>query len=468
VSAAAVPVYVARAAPSGSLTPSLTREVWVIAWPAITHMVLISLVFIVDRLMLGRFSSVALASLQLSSPLAFGVYAVLSGFATGTLAVVARSVGASKRRAAAEAAGVSIVTAFGLGVVVAVPLCAFRGALLTTLFPAVDPEVLQAAETYLGIVLAVLPLALVEATAAAALHGVGDTRTPLFAALVGNSINVALSAVLVFGLLGMPRLGVPGAALGTAAAMAVQAVLLVRAQNQRHGLLSQLRGAPLDFSACSAALRKVMQVGLPAFGERLVYQGGYIGFVAIIGLLGPTAMAANQVLWSIEAVCFLSADGFGVAAAALVGQKLGARRADEALRAGWVATGMAVAGLSCLGTVFALAPRVLVCVFTSDAAIVDMSVESLYVAALAQPFMAAATVLGMSLRGAGATRTVLLVSMASVLTARIGATWLFAIEWSWGLEGVWWASALDWALRAALLGAAFARGGFRRASGAGT
>jgi len=458
VSAAVVPVSVVCATPSRPHAPSLTREVWRIAWPAITHMVLISLVFIVDRLLLGRFSSVALASLQLSSPLAFGVYAVLSGFATGTLAVVARSIGASKRREAAEAAGASIAAAFGLGIVVALPICLFRGAVLTTLFPAVDPAVLHAADVYLGIVLAALPLALVEATAAAALHGAGDTRTPLVSALVGNSLNVVLSAVLVFGVPGVfTPLGVRGAAIGTVAAMAVQAVLLVRAQNQRHGLLSQLRGSPLDFVAYSQALKRVMRVGLPAFGERLVYQGGYLGFVAIIGLLGPAAMAANQVLWSIEAVCFLSADGFGVAAAALVGQKLGARRTGEALRAGWVATAMAVGGLSCIGLVFALAPRALVSVFTSDAAIVEMSVDSLYIAALSQPLMAAATVLGMSLRGAGATRTVLVVSVVGVLLARIGATWLFSIEWSWGLDGVWWASALDWALRAALLGAAFAR-----------
>lgn len=425
---------------------------------------LITLVFIVDRLILGRFSSVALASLQLSSPIAFGVYAVLSGFAAGTLAVVARSVGASRRRDAARAAGVSLVAAFGIGVVVAVPLCLTRSAWLAAIFPAVDPAVLSAADAYLGIVLAVLPLALVEATAVAALHGAGDTRTPLYAALVGNTVNIALGATLVFGLAGAPALGVRGAAIGTAAAMAVQAVLLVRSLCARHALLPVLSCGRFDAGAMRAALARVLYVGLPSFGERLVYQGGYVGFVAIIGLLGPTAMAANQVLWSIEAVCFLSADGFGVAAAALVGRKLGEARSEDASRAGWVATAMAVGGLSCAGMVFALAPRALVCAFTSDPEIVAVAVQSLYVAALAQPFMAAATVLGMGLRGAGATRTVLAVSFVGVLVARLGATWLFAIEWAWGLEGVWWASTLDWALRTALLGAAFARGGFRHAT----
>jgi Na+-driven multidrug efflux pump len=202
-------------------------------------------------------------------------------------------------------------------------------------------------------------------------------------------------------------------------------------------------------------------VAAPAFAERLVYQACYLGYVAILGLLGAAAMAANQALISIEAICFLSADGFGVAAAALVAQKLGAGRPGEAARAGRTATLMAVLLLCAFGLVFAAAPRLLMLPFSSDPALIELGGRSLYVAAIAQPFMAFATVIGMGLRGAGATRSVLAVTLLCSFAVRLGATWLFAITLGYGLVGVWMGSTADWICRTALLGAVWARGRWR-------
>jgi Na+-driven multidrug efflux pump len=83
------------------------------------------------------------------------------------------------------------------------------------------------------------------------------------------------------------------------------------------------------------------------------------------------------------------------------------------------------------------------------------------VAAVAQPFMAVATVIGMALRGAGATRSVLAVSLLSSFAVRLGATWLFAITLDYGLVGVWMGSTADWIVRTLLLAAIWARGRWR-------
>jgi Na+-driven multidrug efflux pump len=205
----------------------------------------------------------------------------------------------------------------------------------------------------------------------------------------------------------------------------------------------------------------VLRVALPVFGERLFSHAGYLGFAAIIGLLGAQAMAANQVLVAIEAICFLSADGFGVAAGAVAAQKLGAQRPMAAARAGWIAAAMAVGWLTSMGVIFAVMPRLLMLAFSSDPAIVEVGARSLYVAAVAQPFMAFATVVGMSLRGAGDTRTVLGVTFLCALVVRLVATYLFAITLGLGLVGVWLGSTADWVARSALLGVAYGRGRWR-------
>jgi putative MATE family efflux protein len=318
--------------------------------------------------------------------------------------------------------------------------------------------VIEDARAYLHIALPVLPLAFVEAIAAAALQGAGDTRTPLRVAFAGNLVNVTLSALLIFGYGGLPRLGVRGAAIGTAAAMAIEGVLLAAA------LLSPWSPLPLrasragDLAEDWRALRRVLRVSVPTFIEKLVYHGGNLGYVAILGLLGAAAMAANQAMISVEAICWLSADGFGVAAAAVVAQKLGARRPAEASRAGIYATAMVVALVSIFGLVFALAPRLLMRPFTTDPEIIALGSQSLKIAAVAQPFMAFTIVVGMGLRGAGATRTVLYVTFVGGLCVRIAATWLFAITLGWGLAGIWLGSTADWMIRSALLAISYTKG----------
>jgi MATE family multidrug resistance protein len=437
----------------------LARQVWALAWPAIAHMLLVTLVFLVSRAMLGRYSSTALASMQISGSLTWTIYSVFTAFSAGTLAVVARSVGAGDKDAAARAASASLMLALFIGTAVVVPILVANGALLRLLFPKAGPEVLELASSYLHIVLPIMPLAFIEAIAAAALQGAGDTRTPLYVATVGNVINIGLSAALIFGRFGMPELGVRGAAIGTASTMAIEGLLLGAALLSKR---SPLRIQRASFAGSAKELARVLRVSGPAFAERLLYHSGYMGFVAIIALLGATAMAGNQALSSIEAICFLSADGFGVAAGAIMAQKLGARRPSEAARGGLLAAGMAVALLSSFGLVFAIAPRLLLRSFTSDPAILDMASRSLLVAAAAQPFMAFAMVVGMGLRSAGDTRTVLAVTTVCALVIRLAATWFFAITLGWGLVGVWMGSTSDWIVRAALLAVAYARGRWRR------
>lgn len=438
----------------------VAREVWGLAWPAIAHMLLVTLMFLAGRAMIGRHSSTALASLQISGTLTFASYSLFTAFSAGTLAVVARSVGAGDRASASRAARASILFALGLGLSVALPIRVANGALLRAVFPHADAAVIADASAYLHIVLPVLPLAFVEAIAAASLQGAGDTRTPLYVAAAGNVVNLVVSYSLIFGRFGVPALGIRGAAIGHAATMGIEGALLAAALFSKRSPLP-VRTTPIDAVADIQALRRVLRVSGPAFAEKAIHHAGFLAYVAILGLLGATAMAANQALVAIEAICFLSADGFGVAAGAVVAQKLGAGRADEAARAGLIAAAMSTAMLTAMGLVFCLAPRPLVGAFSSDPELVAIAAKALVVAGLTQPFTAFATVIGMSLRGAGDTRTVLAATLVSGVVVRLGATWVFVIALDCGLAGAWLGAAADWITRAALLAVAYGRGRWR-------
>lgn len=431
-------------------------------------MVLVTLVFVVDRILLGHYGSDALASLHLSSTLCWTAYSLFGAIAIGTLAVVGRLVGSGDCKAAKAVARTAIGLACVLGLATAALLLLLRGPLLALLFPRADGHILGLADRYLVCVLPALPFAFIEAAAAAALQGAGDTRTPLKTAAIGNGINLLLSVTLVFGMLGMPELGVTGAALGSAVGFAVQALMLVSVL-RRKGLWRQApapgrpgsRGLRRDpnsrvgeYASCA---RRIMRVSAAACAEKVVYHAGYLVFVALVGLLGAKAMAANQALLAVEALSCAVADGFGIAAGTLMALHLGAGTAPKAARSTGLANGYAVITLACFGLLF-LAARPFVSSVADGAA---DTTTCLVIAALTGPVMAYATVSGMALRGAGATRTVLVIVAIGSLVVRPTASLLLMAEF--GLAGIWLASGCDWLVRAALFGVALRRGAWRHA-----
>jgi Na+-driven multidrug efflux pump len=173
----------------------------------------------------------------------------------------------------------------------------------------------------------------------------------------------------------------------------------------------------------------------------------------MIASLGEASMAANQALISVESICFLSADGFGIAAAALVAQKLGAKAPDEARRAAWIATSYAVLTLTTFGILALCLRDGILPLFTKVAEVKAIGRDVFWVLVVAQPFMGASIVLAQAMRGAGRTREALVVSIIGALFVRLAATYAFGIALGFGLVGVWMGSTVDWLVRSVLLGA---------------
>jgi putative MATE family efflux protein len=445
-----------------SAETSAAASVWRLAWPVIAHMTLVTLVFMADRALIGHYATGALASLQISTTLSWTVYSVFASVAVGALALVARLVGGGKRAEAALATRAALSLALAGGALAVVPLLVADGALLEALFPHAGAEVLEQADAYLRIVLPALPLAFLEAVAAACLQAAGDTRSPLRAAAVANLVNLGLSACLIAGLCGFPALGVRGAAIGSAVAFAIQALMLLRVLAAPGSPLPIL-GQASSLGEHAAMLRRLLRVSLPALGEKLAFHAGYLGYVAMIGLLGATAMAANQALIGVEALSYTAAEGFGIAAGALVGQELGAGRARQAAASWIAASGLAVVAVVVFAGLFLLAPGVWLGLFSQDAAVTAEAAAAMPVVALIQPAMAFAVVASMALRGAGCTRLQLGLTLLCSVGVRLGATWWLAVELDLGLLGVWLGSALDWLVHAALLAWVLLDGRWRRA-----
>jgi MATE family multidrug resistance protein len=431
-----------------------------------------TLVFVVDRIMLGRHGEASLAAMQLGGAIEWSIWSVFAAFEVGTIARVGRHVGAGEPALARRAARISLVAAAGIGTVLAVA-SPWVLELLPLVANNVSPDAMAEARGYLGVTIAASPVVFVATITIATLQAGGDTRTPLAIGVVANVVHVGLNYVLI------ARFGARGAGISTAITFALEAGLAMAALMRRTGKVS-LRGDREEIgprttdhgprtTAESASdwrpeARMLAGIAVPAFAERVLYHVGYVGYVLIIARLGDAAMAANQSLISVESICFLSADGFGIAAAALVAQKLGAGEPEAAQKVARIGARDAMVTLTIFG-VSALALRnVILPMFSHDAQVLAIGRAAMPVLTVAQPFMAVGIVLAQSLRGAGRTREALGVSVIGAVIVRLSATWIFAITLGFGLTGVWMGSTLDWIVRSGLLGVIGSRTAAREAA----
>jgi putative MATE family efflux protein len=417
-----------------------------LALPAIAQSLLQTLVFVVDRAMLGHHDAASLAAMQIAGPIEWSVWSIFLAFEVGTIAVIGRFVGEGNRAAARSALASSLAYAVIAGALVAL-LAPVALALLPVIATSATPDVIAGARSYLVVTLTASPVIFVSSVATASLQAGGNTRTPLVIAIASNVLHIGANAMLI------PRFGMRGCAASTAGTFALEALLglVVLARASEVVTLRAPRGERVPWRA---PLGDIVRVGWPSLVERVLYHVGFLGYVAIIGRLGDAVMAGNQALISVESICFLSADGFGIASAALVAQKLGARKNDEAKRVARIGTRDAAIALTALGIAVLVLRRFILPIFAKDAAVIAVGLSAVPVLAIAQPFMAVAIVMSQALRGAGRTRVALLISLVGAVFVRLSCTWLFAIVLDLGLPGVWLGSTCDWLVRAILVSVA--------------
>jgi len=247
------------------------------------------------------------------------------------------------------------------------------------------------------------------------------------------------------------------------------AVLTVLSRGQ-----SGLKLTPALFRPRLDLIWRLLRISVPAGFDGMLVVVGQLWFLGIVTTLGVEPLAAHGIALRWEALGYLSGAAFGTAAMTLVGQNLGARRYDQAAKAGWLAFGLGCGIMSIMGAVFLiLAPQMfqLFCPKPEQAPIIDLGIPALRLVAFGMPPLASTIVFTFALRGAGDTRVPVLITWLGFLGVRIPLTyWLrqplvdlgpFG-TWHGGLFGAWLAMFADLYVRGGLIFWRFASGRWKR------
>jgi len=398
----------------------------------------------IDAAMVGRLGSAQSASIGLMASSTWLLSGLCSASITGFTVQVAQQIGAREERKARSIMNQGFVLAIVFGALIAAAGAAASGALPAWLGG--SSEICADASAYFMVYALSIPFVQLNNLSGGMLQASGNMRVPSILQALMCLLDVVFNALLIFPgmtILGVhipgAGLGVLGAALGTALAQAVTALLMMYFLLVRSPMLCVRRGERLAFER--RYLMRALRIALPIGVERMIMSSAYVMATRIVAPLGTIAIAANSFGVTAESLCYMPGYGISAAASTLIGQSIGAKRDDLTRRLGVLTVALGIIVMSVSGALmYAFAP-LMIGVMSPDPAVVALGARVLRIEAFAEPMFAASIVASGVFRGAGDTLVPSLFNFISMWCVRLPLSALLAPRM--GLEGVWIAMALD-------------------------
>jgi putative MATE family efflux protein len=424
------------------MQPTIRKQVFSLALPVVLSSLLQRSVGIVDIFLVGGLGAASIAAVGIAQVMVFVGMSLSWGINVGATVLVAQLWGADRKRDAAKAAFQALLLALGAAALIMFLGLSYGNRVASLL--GADVEMQGILADYTRILFSFILFSILINVLAGIMQGTGDTKTPLFATLIVNILHVLVAYPLIYGYLGLPKLGVQGAAIAIAISECMGSVFL---------FIWSLRKRLINISTALEMKYTTMTIklGYPIFIDRLLQNMGSLMFAKVVLLYGTAVYAAHQVGLAIEAFSFMPGYGIAVAAATMVGQNLGAGRPEHARISAYEANRFAVILMAGMGLVFFFFPYALLRAFTSDPEVIRYGILYMKIVAFAQIPLAITMVVGGSLRGAGDTGFIMFATVAGMWLVRLPIAAVLATVFSAEIRFVWSVMILDWIVRMSLL-----------------
>ena len=305
----------------GLIQRERARRTTDLAWPRIVTGLARMSKNAVDVAMVGiAVGSTAIAGVGFASPFWGLAFALGGGVAGGTISLVSQRYGADAYDELAQAVRSSVVLVLAITLPLAAAFWTYPAELIGLISS--DPEAIALGAAYLKVVGLGVPFAGLNLIGSRTLVGADDAWTPMVLRAGGATVNVALNAVLIFGL----GMGVVGAAIGTV--LGNVAVASAFALGLTAGRVPGVGAFPVTIDPVGTyadveTLRHLVWIGAPLVGTNLAWRVGEFPLLAIVDVFGTAVVAAFVVTQRVRGLMNTPGWGFGLASSSLVGQELG-------------------------------------------------------------------------------------------------------------------------------------------------
>ena len=430
-------------------TGSIPKLLLKLAGPIVFSMLMFTLYLMVDLYFVGRLGPDAVAAVSISGNAFFVILGLSFILGIGGMALIAQAFGKRDYEEAATIYKQSLIlsTVVGIvatlvGLVIASPYIGFFGGVGQSLEWGIEYFRIFSISFFFVLLLHVI---------GSCYRGMGDTRTPMIIMVLSTVLNIILDPLLIFGLLGFPRLGVRGAAIASLLSQLVSVgiyVYLIFIRGQHLKIKGPWR---LDLSI----IKRSLSIGLPAGLTYFLLALNMLITYRVVSVFGTPALASIGIGFRILQAIYMPVIAITSAMAAIVGQNFGAGKQSRITRTLW--TGWAISsGVMILGTILCwISPSFLIGIFINDKEVIHYGVIYLTIMSLGNVFVGTIMTMSAVFQGFGKTYPSF---VAAIFDNVLFALLVFTLPgiFGWGIKAVWWiklaTAAIEMLLVAAWLG----------------
>lgn len=398
---------------SGAIIPSLLQ----FAWPLFIGNIFQQLYNTVDSIIVGNFVGAnALAAIGVYTPIYNLLLGLFQGIATGATVVVSHAYGAKDQDKLNKTVYVSIVLTIVVGIVISVLGLLVCDPLLRLINTPAD--IFTMSVSYANIMFAGVLTVLMYNILCGVLRGMGDSFWPLIFLIISSVINVVLDYIFVvdFGW------GLEGAAYATIIAQTVSALVsfiyLLKTQN-KYGLSLKMQKPDMEQA------KAMLNIGIPTGLQTALFNVGFLVLQNLVNSFGSTVVAAYSIVTRVDSFAMLPMNSFSIALTTFVGQNVGAKKLNRALKGikkvFWLSQ-----AIDCLmvGLLYIFVADVMKW-FTNDTAVIETGIQIIRIFCIGYIICNALIILGGAVRGFGDTMATLIASFTCNVVFRVVLAYVF-------------------------------------------
>lgn len=304
-------------------TGELYKWTLTLAIPIMIQNLINTLVNTADTIMLGYVGQTSMAASSLANQYTFVLACVFFGMATATSVLCAQYYGKGDKKTIERVIG--LAARFSIMISALFTLVSFFFSKEIMMLFSSSPETVEIGARYLKILSLSYIFMAISQVYLSALRSVGKVKFPSAVALVSLFINILLNACFIFGLLGLPKLGVTGVALGTVIARIAEVVICI-AYSFRSDIKFRMK---YIFAKAGLLTQDFIKIGLPSIGNDLIWSLATTVFTVILGHMGDDIVAANAIAVMVVDIGAIAERGFANATTIVIGQTLGANLIEQ-------------------------------------------------------------------------------------------------------------------------------------------